>query len=212
MPENTLFYSRHCKYCKNLILQLKRADLLNYFTKKICVDDPQIRKRLPKYVKEVPTIITDDYDQPLSSDFAFKWVTFKIQEKQKLEAQKQSQQKQKNSDVCIPGAMDCYGGLTEVGDNLKPDCRLDGEGKSINTSINYDSFSLINPNQLRLDGQGKTINTEINYDAFNITGNADLKAEVQSHSGAVDTDYDKLMKMREMDDNFFGNNGQMRNG
>ena len=224
MVENTLFYSRHCQHCKNFILQLKNNDLLNYFTKKICVDDPQIRRRLPKYVKEVPTIIVEDYDKPLGADFSFKWIVFKIKERQNAEAQRQAKTQHKQghdtqSNVCVPGAMDCYGdqfgGLSETGDNfIRPEqYKTDGEGKTIATSINYDAFSLINPDKIKLGQDGKPISSEINYDAYSITGGADIKAQVQSNSGgAIDSDYDKLMKMREMDDSFFGNNGKMRQG
>ena len=43
MSENTLFYSKYCNHCKNFILQLKKYNLLNYFPKKICIDNPKIR-------------------------------------------------------------------------------------------------------------------------------------------------------------------------
>ena len=80
MPENTLFYSKHCKHCKDFILKLKSRGLLDLFTKKICIEDPRtgrMRRNLPPFLKEVPTILVDDYDQPLSSDMAFKWIEFK---------------------------------------------------------------------------------------------------------------------------------------
>jgi len=80
MPENTLFYSKHCKHCKDFILKLKQRGLLDTFTRKICIEDPRtgrMRTNLPPFLKEVPTIIVDDYDQPLASDMAFKWIEFK---------------------------------------------------------------------------------------------------------------------------------------
>jgi len=75
--ENTLFYSKYCKHCLAFISKLKQRDLLDLFTKRICIDDPQFRNNLPPFLKEVPTIIIEDYDQPLASDMAFKWIEFK---------------------------------------------------------------------------------------------------------------------------------------
>ena len=74
MTENTIFYSKHCKHCKDFILKLKDRDLLKMFTKRICIDKVN---NLPPFLKEVPTIIVDDYDKPLAGDYAFKWIEFK---------------------------------------------------------------------------------------------------------------------------------------
>ena len=80
MPENTLFYSKHCNHCKDFIVKLKQRGLLDMFTKKICIEDPRtgrMRRNLPPFLKEVPTILVEDYDTPLASDMAFKWIEFK---------------------------------------------------------------------------------------------------------------------------------------
>lgn len=74
---NTLFYSKKCEYCLQFILALKKRDLLKEFPKKICIDDPQYRRMLPPFLKEVPTILRTDIDEPIAGDRAFNWLKFK---------------------------------------------------------------------------------------------------------------------------------------
>ncbi len=72
--ENTIFYSKYCRHCLDFIRKLKSENLLDLFTRRICIDG---ENNLPQFLKEVPTIIVDDYDEPLSGDNAFKWIEFK---------------------------------------------------------------------------------------------------------------------------------------
>lgn len=74
---NTLYFSRKCNHCKDFLMELKNMNLIQQF-KFICIDGNQ---KLPNFLKEIPTIITSEYDDPLSGDHAFKWIVFK---KQKL--------------------------------------------------------------------------------------------------------------------------------
>ena len=50
--EVLLFYSNNCDICKSLM----DSKLYNKLDK-ICIDNIEIRKRLPSYVKQVPLII-----------------------------------------------------------------------------------------------------------------------------------------------------------
>ena len=84
--ENTIFYSKFCRHCKDFIVLLKKENLLDVFTQRICIDG---KKNLPPFLKEVPTIIISDFDEPLASDRAFNWVEFKKTKKAEV-AQKES--------------------------------------------------------------------------------------------------------------------------
>lgn len=188
--EPILYYSRYCKYCKNFILQLKQNNLLDYFTKKICIDNPQIKSHLPSFLKEVPTIVTDDYDKPMSSDVAFKWITFRI---------KEQQQNKKDDDgkSCTPGDPECFtfndsfDNFDSINNNSTFEEQLKGAEKGSTGSINYDSFSVMKP--------------ELQNNK-NISGN----------NSDFDKNLEKLQKMREMDNNFnntnYNGNQPLRHG
>ena len=107
--ENTIFYSKYCRHCKDFIIQLKNANLLDTFTQKICIDG---KNNLPPFLKEVPTIIVDDYDEPLTSDYAFKWIDFKKTKK----AEKQEAESGIESFDIQGGAFDDFGVL-DAGDD-----------------------------------------------------------------------------------------------
>ena len=74
---NTFFYSKRCQHCLEFIMQLKKRDLLKDFPKKVCIDDPQYRRMLPPFLKEVPCILVTDFDEPIQGDAAFNWLKFK---------------------------------------------------------------------------------------------------------------------------------------
>lgn len=73
---NTLYFSRKCNHCKEFLMELKSINLIRQF-KFICIDG---NKNLPKFLKQIPTIITSDYADPLAGDHAFKWIVFKKQQ------------------------------------------------------------------------------------------------------------------------------------
>lgn len=185
MNNNTLFYSNYCNHCKNFIYQLKQNGLLNYFDKKICIDNPSIRKNLPPFLKEIPTIITEDYNEPLASDHAFKWITFKIKEKNSKTTNKSN----------------------EINSNeIKPQNNLENNY----FSDNYGSLSdntITDPNTLKREG-----NSFIDYDSYNITQNAQPNNTSQSNE-SFDKRLEKIQKMRELDNNLYGNgDNQFRQG
>ena len=73
---NTLYFSRNCNHCKEFLMELKNMNLIQQF-KFICIDG---NRNLPNFLREIPTIITSDYADPLAGDHAFKWLSFKKQQ------------------------------------------------------------------------------------------------------------------------------------
>ena len=71
--ETTLFYSKYCPHSKNFILEIQKLGLINYFHNYICVDK---RNNLPEFVKRIPCIIVEGYEEPLSGEKAFSWIDF----------------------------------------------------------------------------------------------------------------------------------------
>ncbi|MCH7928168.1 MAG: hypothetical protein IID03_09345 [Candidatus Dadabacteria bacterium] len=64
----------------DLLKELTEHGLLKHF-ERICVDRNQnINLKLPSFLKEVPTIIVPDYDQPLVGIDAFKWIKWKLKQ------------------------------------------------------------------------------------------------------------------------------------
>ena len=181
MEDNTLYYSRYCQHCKNFILQLKNNDLLDYFTKKINIDNH--KNNLPPFLKEVPTIITDDYNEPLSSDMAFKWVTFKIKTQNVKKEDNNKKEMISNEIESVDPTGGIFSPLTYNNDELAPQ-----NAKRENSSIDYNSFNLIDPSKVPNRGSNN-------------------KGEE-----AFDQDVEKLKRMREMDNNFYGGNGTIRQG
>jgi hypothetical protein len=107
--ENTIFYSKYCRHCLDFIRKLKSENLLDLFSRRICIDR---QNNLPSFLKEVPTIIVDDYDEPISGDYAFKWIDFKNTKK----AEKEVKESGIESFDIQGGAFDDFGVL-DNGDN-----------------------------------------------------------------------------------------------
>ncbi len=88
-PQNILFFSQNCQYSKKLIAKIINLPIYNNF-QKICVDDPQTRSRLPKWVTCVPLIYlaqpNPSFQNPLKDNELWMWV------EQLLSAQQQQQQ------------------------------------------------------------------------------------------------------------------------
>lgn len=83
--ETTLFYSKYCEHCKNFIIEIKKIGLIKYFNNYICIDK---RETLPDFVKRIPCIIVEGYDEPLSGDKAFSWIDFMKMKKATYEQEK----------------------------------------------------------------------------------------------------------------------------
>ena len=52
-----LFYSNYCNICKSLLTEFQKTPVQKSI-KFICIDPENIRKKLPPYVKSVPTLVT----------------------------------------------------------------------------------------------------------------------------------------------------------
>lgn len=198
--ENTLFYSKYCIHCKNFILQLKTQDLLSYFTKKICIDNPEIKNKLPPFLKEVPTIITDDYDQPMSSDMAFKWISFKKKNSQNNNQNNNQQEKKiENYHVDNGIGVDINNAYSGLGN-------LEGAKKGSTGSIDYDSFSLIKDISIQ-EAKGST--GSIDYDSFSLSGGQTIVQNNESNDD-FDKRLEKMQKSRSLDNEFFGDSKMIK--
>ena len=77
---SVIYYSNFCNNSKDLLKELTEHALLKNF-ERICIDRNQnINLKLPSFLKEVPTIIVPDYDQPLVGIDAFKWIKWKLKQ------------------------------------------------------------------------------------------------------------------------------------
>jgi len=87
--QNILFFSQNCQYSKKLIAKIINLPIYNNF-QKICVDDPQTRSRLPKWVTCVPLIYLaqphPSFQNPLKDNELWMWV------EQLISVQQQKQQ------------------------------------------------------------------------------------------------------------------------
>lgn len=83
--ETTLFYSKYCEHCKNFIMEIKKIGLISYFQNYICVDK---RQTVPEFVKRIPCIVVEGYDEPLEGDKAFSWLDFMKMKKATFEQEK----------------------------------------------------------------------------------------------------------------------------
>jgi hypothetical protein len=178
---NILYYSRYCPKCRDFLISLKKNNLLNLFGYKVCVDT----QKIPNFVKNVPTIIIKDYDQPIDGEKVFNWIRYKKKQiiSQNIKEQEPKQSKNlldenigKNYDT-----LDKAYSEPDIVSNLKRD------GQS---SINYDNFT-ITP-------KIKTKTNNIDYDQYKIKDNI---GKVQNVSGGnVDSKLEELQKLRQMDD------------
>ena len=125
--DNTIFYSKHCPHCLDFIRKLKSQNLLDMFTQRICIDG---RTNLPPFLKEVPTIIVEDYQEPIGGDYAFKWIEFK----QTKTAEKEVEESGIESFDIQGGAFDNFGVLDD-GDNSTAYLGL-GDGSNLKQNGN----------------------------------------------------------------------------
>mgnify|MGYP001163830798 FL=1 len=57
-----LFYSNKCQNCKKIVGQINETPVRNSL-RFVCIDDPAIRKKLPPYIKSVPTLVVGRTNQ-----------------------------------------------------------------------------------------------------------------------------------------------------
>jgi hypothetical protein len=103
MSQNILFFSQNCQHSKQLISKIVNTPLYQTL-QKVCVDDPQTRARLPKWVTCVPLIYLSQPHQtlqnPLKDKEIWMWVEQQISQNQMRmqppQQQFQQQQQQQN--------------------------------------------------------------------------------------------------------------------
>ncbi len=101
MSQNILFFSQNCQYSKKLIAKIINTPLYGSL-QKVCVDDPQTRVRLPKWVNCVPMIYlaqnNTSFQNPLKDPEIWMWVENQISQTQVKQQppQQQFQQQQQN--------------------------------------------------------------------------------------------------------------------
>ncbi len=101
MSQNILFFSQNCQYSKKLIAKIINTPLYGSL-QKVCVDDPQTRVRLPKWVNCVPMIYlaqnNTSFQNPLKDPEIWMWIENQISQTQVKQQppQQQFQQQQQN--------------------------------------------------------------------------------------------------------------------
>lgn len=65
-----LFYSNQCEFCKKIILDLKKKNIINIF-KLINIDNIN---KIPNDIDIVPTIVDSNFNQPIKGKLAFEYI------------------------------------------------------------------------------------------------------------------------------------------
>ena len=102
MSQNILFFSQNCQHSKKLMAKL--IDTPIYQTlQKVCIDDPQTRSRLPKWVTCVPLIFIAQTSQGqpsiLKDTELWAWVEHQISQAQLQRQPPQQQFQQQNQSM-----------------------------------------------------------------------------------------------------------------
>ena len=102
MSKNILFFSQNCNYSKKLIAKIINTPIYNSL-QKVCVDDPQTRARLPKWVVCVPLIYFEQqqpgYSNILKDQELWKWVEDQVSRIQMQNQPPQQQFQQQNQQM-----------------------------------------------------------------------------------------------------------------
>ncbi len=84
----TLYFSKFCKHCADLIDMLRKENMLIIIDTFTCVDNENndgIDKNLPNFVSVVPYLTIDEEPFKLSGEMIFKWIDFKKEQLKKIE-------------------------------------------------------------------------------------------------------------------------------
>lgn len=96
---NILFFSQNCQHSKKLISKIMNTPIYNGL-QKVCVDDPQTRARLPKWVTCVPLIYLaqphPSYQNPLKERDLWMWLEQQLSQFQQSQQPPQQQFQQQN--------------------------------------------------------------------------------------------------------------------
>lgn len=69
-----LFFDSSCSKSKKIIEIIKKENLINNCK---LIEINKNRKNIPDYIKNIPTIVTSETNQPLEYDIALKWIESK---------------------------------------------------------------------------------------------------------------------------------------
>ena len=102
MSQNILFFSQNCQHSKKLLAKIINTPLYGSL-QKVCVDDPQTRSRLPKWVTCVPLIYLaqahPNFQNPLKDNDINMWVESQISQMQTRNQPPQQQFQQQNQNL-----------------------------------------------------------------------------------------------------------------
>ena len=102
MSQNILFFSQNCQHSKKLLAKIINTPLYGSL-QKVCVDDPQTRSRLPKWVTCVPLIYLaqahPSFQNPLKDNDINMWVESQISQMQTRNQPPQQQFQQQNQNL-----------------------------------------------------------------------------------------------------------------
>lgn len=171
-----IFLSRKCRYCEEFLNELYRNDI-GLYRKFVKIDVENREIRLPKYVKEVPTIIVpiNGKNSLLSGNDVFKW----LDAISKTKIQKQHDQQMNNPMVSMDG--NPMGNQTGIKD-FDP----------VSTSFS-DNFSLITDNKngyTLLDGN-MGLPKDFSFVDSRLNASNNLNANVQDY-GNLTHNQDKI--------------------
>lgn len=98
---NILYYSKFCGQSIKVIALLQKHELVSVFDEIVCVDNADntnVKTDIPKSIKSVPTIITPDYDVPLTDSNVIRWIEYMLIKRNN----KMKQNHYNNNDVIRP--------------------------------------------------------------------------------------------------------------
>lgn len=102
MSQNILFFSQNCQHSKKLLAKIINTPLYGNL-QKVCVDDPQTRSRLPKWVTCVPLIYLAQahptFQNPLKDNDINMWIESQISQMQSRNQPPQQQFQQQNQNL-----------------------------------------------------------------------------------------------------------------
>lgn len=160
--KNILFYSDKCKYCTLFINKLHNENMLSNF-KLINVHE---LKQIPTAVTNVPTIIVNNINVPLSGINAFEWL-----EKSKYFYQRTNNVNVKvnhininqDTSMCVENTKinkpsDIYANLKDEDDDKRTKIKFNGATQNISITDATDIKQTIHDQKINQDIQNKQLN------------------------------------------------------
>ena len=73
MPTSLLFYSNYCQNCKQIVREINKSDI-SHLVKYICIDNPGVREKLPRYINSVPSLVVGETNQIYVGNQILGWI------------------------------------------------------------------------------------------------------------------------------------------